>query len=245
MLKPELSGVFLPRPISAALWEAPSGGLRGQRAGTGRLGFFIALRGRGTAELARLKRGGGITLWGPLGNSWKDFPPLNGGNQAAAQGVPGQGLKPLALIGGGIGAAPLLALAAELPPLSFDFLAGFRYPVSGTDEKTVFGLKEIKARTLIIAAEKGGGKTVRRGRIPDFLEAAEYSAVFACGPEAMLAAAAAACKAAAVPCYVSLERRMACGVGACLGCTVETRRGSRRCCADGPIFPAEEIYFDS
>jgi NAD(P)H-flavin reductase len=61
----------------------------------------------------------------------------------------------------------------------------------------------------------------------------------------MLKALAARCRAAAVPCYVSVERRMACGVGACLGCTVETSGGNKRCCADGPIFPAEEIYFDN
>jgi len=57
----------------------------------------------------------------------------------------------------------------------------------------------------------------------------------------MLKVVAEKCAAAAVPCYVSLERRMACGVGACLGCTVSTAKGNRRCCADGPIFPAKEL----
>jgi NAD(P)H-flavin reductase len=60
----------------------------------------------------------------------------------------------------------------------------------------------------------------------------------------MLKAIAEKCRAAAVPCFISLERRMACGVGACLGCTVETARGNRRCCAGGPIFNAEEIYVE-
>jgi NAD(P)H-flavin reductase len=59
----------------------------------------------------------------------------------------------------------------------------------------------------------------------------------------MLRAAAARCREAPVPCRVSLERRMACGVGACLGCTVAAAGGSRRCCADGPIFKAEELAF--
>jgi NAD(P)H-flavin reductase len=60
----------------------------------------------------------------------------------------------------------------------------------------------------------------------------------------MLKAVAAKCKAAGVPCCVSREKRMACGVGACLGCTVKTVSGNRRCCADGPIFKADEVIFD-
>jgi NAD(P)H-flavin reductase len=60
----------------------------------------------------------------------------------------------------------------------------------------------------------------------------------------MLKAVVSKCKAAGVPCFVSMERRMACGVGACLGCTVRTVNGNRRCCADGPIFKADEGIFD-
>ena len=60
----------------------------------------------------------------------------------------------------------------------------------------------------------------------------------------MLKAVANACRDSDVPCFISMEKRMACGVGACLGCTVKTTGGNRRCCADGPIFNAEEIYFD-
>jgi NAD(P)H-flavin reductase len=60
----------------------------------------------------------------------------------------------------------------------------------------------------------------------------------------MLKAVAAKCKAAGTPCFISMERRMACGVGACLGCTVATVKGNRRCCADGPIFNAEEVLFE-
>jgi NAD(P)H-flavin reductase len=60
----------------------------------------------------------------------------------------------------------------------------------------------------------------------------------------MLKAVAAKCKATGVPCFISMEKRMACGVGACLGCTVHTVSGNRRCCADGPGFKAEEVIFD-
>jgi NAD(P)H-flavin reductase len=99
-----------------------------------------------------------------------------------------------------------------------------------------------RARERVIATEDGTmGHT---GRIPEFLDPSGYAAVYACGPEPMLRAVAVSAKQAGVPCFVSLERHMACGVGACLGCTVRTARGNRRCCADGPIFNAEEVFFD-
>jgi NAD(P)H-flavin reductase len=137
----------------------------------------------------------------------------------------------IALVAGGVGIAPLSALGDELGG-GFDLYAGFR--------SRPFGLEflEKKAGRLVIASEDGSGG--RKGRIPDFLEAGEYRAVFACGPEPMLRALAEKC--GGVPCYISMERYMACGVGACLGCTVETAGGNRRCCADGPIFPAGDIF---
>jgi NAD(P)H-flavin reductase len=123
------------------------------------------------------------------------------------------------------------------------FYAGFKTNFINNEEKSaLLGPAEYSAAKLVIAAEEDAGGEVRSGRIPDFLEPAKYTAVCACGPEAMLLAVAERCRTAAVPCYISMERRMACGAGACLGCTVQTARGNRRCCADGPIFPAEEIY---
>jgi NAD(P)H-flavin reductase len=212
MVKPEGSAVFLPRPISAAGWKADSR----------TVSFLIAERGRGTRELAALRPGERIRLLGPLGNGWEDFLPRKTEPE-----------KPLALAGGGAGIAPLLALAEELNRRMrvFDFFAGFK--------SRSFGLENLTARSLIIASEDGSeGST---GRIPDFLPVTQYAAVYACGPEAMLRALGERC-GRQVPCYVSMERRMACGVGACLGCTVRTAGGNRRCCADGPIFPIEKIF---
>jgi NAD(P)H-flavin reductase len=189
---------------------------------TGTLSFLVAERGRGTKELAALGPGEGIRLSGPLGNGWEDFLPPEKTEPE----------KPLALAGGGAGIAPLLALAEELNrrARSFDFYAGFK---TGS-----FGLENLKARSLIVASEDGSGGS--RGLIPEFLRAEHYAAVYACGPEGMLRALGERC--GEVPCYVSMERRMACGVGACLGCTVHTAGGNRRCCADGPIFPFKEVF---
>jgi NAD(P)H-flavin reductase len=254
MIRPRRSSVFLLRPISAAFWRPAGAGIV--------LGFFLALKGKGTFELSRMNAGDEAELAGPLGNAWAGFPP------ARADG----GQKPAALVGGGAGVAPLVALAEELSAGGagsgreaarfrgeFDFYAGFRK--SFADGEGGLLEKTGGARRLILAFEDSGGfggpapgrrgaarrpggrlLAVYHGRIPDFFDPAGYSVVYACGPEPMLRALASRCARAKVPCYVSLERRMACGVGACLGCTVETRNGNKRCCADGPIFPAEEIY---
>ena len=219
LIKPRRTGVFLGRPISVAGWFPSL-----EAAGSGTVRFIVAQRGRGSWELTDMKAGEEAELIGPLGNCWKiaDIP---------------QG--PVALVGGGIGIAPLLALIPELGDRVFDFYAGFR---SGS-----FGLENMESkaprlRSLIIAAEDGSaGKS---GRIPDYFTPTGYSGVFACGPEPMLKVISEACAAWKVPCFISMERHMACGVGACLGCTVKTTGGNRRCCADGPVFNASEVLFN-
>jgi NAD(P)H-flavin reductase len=163
-------------------------------------------------------------------------------------------------VGGGAGIAPLLALGAALSQGSFDFYAGFRDPPGEGARAELRGPARHRSHEPVLAVESVGAafngaaiergsaperdKADRRGRITGFLDPAKYAGVYACGPAAMLKAVAAACKAAGTPCFVSLERPMACGVGACLGCTVRTRGGNRRCCIDGPIFNAEELIFD-
>jgi NAD(P)H-flavin reductase len=141
-----------------------------------------------------------------------------------------------------MGIAPLLAFAGELPEGRFDFYAGFRTFPRGDEPYGLLGPAACRAREVFIAAEDG--TAAYRGRIPDLLDPAKYAAVYACGPEPMLRLVAASAKQGKVPCFVSLERHMACGVGACLGCTVQTVGGNRRCCADGPVFNAEELCFD-
>jgi NAD(P)H-flavin reductase len=193
----------------------------------GVLRFLVARRGRGSRELVDMRPGEEAELIGPLGNWW-----------AKADIFPGFSLEknpgPVALVGGGIGIAPLAAFVPELGERPFDFYAGFR---TGT-----FGLEDIKPRSLVVATEDGSAGL--KGRIPDFFTPSGYSAVFVCGPEPMLKAVGDTCIASEIPCFVSMERHMACGVGACLGCTVKTLHGNRRCCADGPVFNVEEICFE-
>ncbi|MDR2444740.1 MAG: dihydroorotate dehydrogenase electron transfer subunit [Spirochaetaceae bacterium] len=219
MVKPARTSVFLARPLSAAV----------SRDG---VGFLLAVRGRGTAELAAMSAGDETLLTGPLGNDWAAF-------------LPQDAAKPVMLISGGLGIAPLAAFSAELRSASvnFVFLSGFR---RGADGEAMLSALGSGADGALIVSEDGGGRpNAKRGLVTGFLDAQNYSAVFACGPEAMLKSAALLCREAGTPCFVSLEARMACGTGACLGCAVPARDGGyRRCCSDGPIFDAEDVFFE-
>jgi NAD(P)H-flavin reductase len=233
MIKAERSAVFLGRPISAAAWYPTERTVQ----------FLVAARGRGTLELSEMGPGEYAQLIGPLGNAWEDFIPVINPNGRINK-------KPVALVGGGMGIAPLEAIIAEYPyPYNnFDFYAGFKTGFANKEEKNgILGpaseaeSNPAKGETGLIIATEDGSEGVK-GLITDFVELKKYSAVCACGPEPMLRKIVEKCKAADVPCFVSLERRMACGVGACLGCTVKTVTGNRRCCADGPIFKAEDVF---
>ena len=188
---------------------------------SGTLRFVIAIRGKGTKEFADIRVGERAFLTGPLGKGWAEI---------AGQNHKGK----IALISGGVGIAPLACFASELGKKTYDFYAGFK--------NEPFGHEDLHPHKLVISSEDGSAGF--KGRITDFLAPASYNTVYACGPEPMLKAVADKCKAAGVSCYISLERRMACGTGACLGCSIKTSIGNRRCCADGPVFNAEEIFFD-
>jgi len=183
----------------------------------GVLRFLIASRGRGSAELVELVPGDIVELTGPLGSGWP----------AMAEGR-------TALVAGGVGIAPLAFLATSVPAGSYDLYAGFR---TGS-----YGLDTFQPEHATIATDDGS--VGRHGRITEFFEPGAYATVYACGPEPMLRAVALSCAATGTACYLSLERRMACGVGACLGCAVSTTVGNRRCCVDGPVFDAREVLFD-
>ena len=255
-IKPKWSGVFLGRPISVAGWKPnrqtvfqgnadrrsskdrrDRGGKHkkedavfstDRRAGSGGVLRFIITRiGQGSRELTAIRPGEEAGLSGPLGNSWNpDQIPLEI-SKGKIQGA-------FALVGGGAGIAPLLALSQELRKKTFDFYAGFR--------AGAFGLENLQSKALIIATEDGSQGVM--GLISDYFSPMGYNAVFACGPDPMLEAIAKSCASKGVPCYISTGKHMACGVGACLGCKIKTTRGELLCCADGPIFRAEEIIFE-
>ncbi|WP_162510703.1 dihydroorotate dehydrogenase [Treponema endosymbiont of Eucomonympha sp.] len=218
MLKAAASDVLLGRPLSVHRAERADGGTA--------LTFLILKKGRGTESLCRLAKGERVSLLGPQGNT---FPP--------PEQTCGAGQK-LLFASGGIGVAPTAGFAATLPPGSYDFCASFK---SGS-----YGLEHIAPDKLCVATEDGSLGV--KGMLPAALSARElagarYGAVYACGPEPMLAYVQKICAESRVPCFLSTESRMACGTGACLGCVVRTADGNRRCCADGPVFPGEKLLF--
>ncbi len=174
--------------------------------------FVYQTVGRGTEQFSRLLSEQEIDAQGPYGNGF----PL-----AAGRAV---------IVGGGIGAAPMLQLSKELrqtdPERRIDVYLGFR-------EETYLD-KEFAEDADSVTLNIGGFVTAD----VDFSLDATY---YACGPAPMLRAVAEAADAAGATLYVSLEKHMACGVGACLGCTCETKNGRKRVCKDGPVFDYREV----
>ncbi|MCL2412261.1 MAG: dihydroorotate dehydrogenase electron transfer subunit [Treponema sp.] len=220
MMKPSRSSVFLLRPISIFEYDAK----------TKLLKFLIAKRGKGTCELSELQKGDKVIFTGSFGNAWADFLPKSSKTAKAA------------LVGGSVGTAPLSSLVAEKPEVCFHFYAGFRQGFPGKDQENLMLGAAVNAKKLVVTAEDG--KNAQIGRVLDTFTPENYDVVFGCGPIPMLKALKIKCESQNIPCFISMESRFACGVGACLGCTIRTVGGNRCCCKDGPIFPANTILFD-
>ncbi|MEG0338759.1 MAG: dihydroorotate dehydrogenase electron transfer subunit [Oscillospiraceae bacterium] len=182
--------------------------------------FLYEARGIGTDKLSLADIGSEISLTGALGNGF----PL--------EHISGR----VALVGGGIGIAPLLYLAKELKQkgCTIDLYTGFRDAPYALDEFSKFASK--------ISVATDSGKYGTKGFVTELLKPCDYDAVCVCGPDIMMKKIALMCKAQSVPCYVSMEAKMACGVGACLGCTCKTKNGMQHVCKDGPVFDGRDIY---
>jgi len=219
MMKPLRSNVFLQRPISVYEFNEQEKNLK----------FLISKRGKGTIELSQLPAGEKLQLTGPIGNSWSEFLPEGG--------------KSAALVSGSVGIAPMSCLISEKPDYDFHLFAGFRKGFCNKDEENAVLGKGINAKKVIIACEDGVNGL--SGRVTDFLfEIEKHEIVFGCGPIPMLRELKKKLETKETACFISLESRFACGVGACLGCSIKTVKGNRCCCKHGPIFPAKDILFD-
>ena len=177
------------------------------------LSFLYRAVGEGTDLLSRCREGDAVETGRVLGNT---FPLVSGR---------------VALVGGGAGLAPLYLAARTLgahgPATAVDLFLGFSDEVLLAEEYRAVG-----DRTTV----KVGGF------ITDEIEPGDYDCVLACGPEVMMRTLYGKCRASGTKLYVSLEKRMACGFGACLACSCGTTRGRRKVCTDGPVFPAEEVF---
>lgn len=185
--------------------------------------------GKGTRILAEKAVGGTMDIIGPLGNGF----PVDGD------------LRRAILVAGGMGVAALMKLAEEIAERRITALIGAstRGKIVGERDLTDLGAE------VHIATEDGSAG--HKGMVSELLEkilleVEDSASVFACGPTPMLKVVARIAACYNIPAYVSLEERMACGVGACLGCAcqVTSPEGETRykmVCSDGPIFDAQEI----
>ena len=205
----------------------------------GTISILYRTVGFGSTHMTTLEAGAHVNLIGPVGHGWS---------------LPKDASRIL-LVGGGLGAAPLFLLCKEALAAGIDVevvlgattkdlhvcraryaqLLG-REPLCSTDDGTYgypgFATKPVEA--LLLGAECAGGPA---------LSGTSFDAVAVCGPAPLMRAVAATAQHAQVPCEVSLERNMACGIGACLSCVVDTVDGKRRACVDGPVFDARKVVW--
>lgn len=184
--------------------------------------FLYQVKGEGTQKLADLVAGDTLTLTGPCGN----------GFDVAGAAAAGR----VAVLGGGIGTAPLLLLCKELAAAGCkpDLMVGFR------DEP--YGMEAFEPYCNSIGIATDSGAAGHHGLVTDLLDPKQYDLVLTCGPTVMMRGVAKLCAAAGTPCKASLENKMACGLGACLGCTCHTKVGPKTVCKDGPVFDAGEVF---
>ena len=215
---------LLPRPISICSVDRENSAIR----------LVYRVVGSGTAEFTLYQPGDNMNILGVLGNGF----PLE---KAAGKNV--------VLMGGGIGVPPLLETAKRLSemsgsdkPKTISAVMGYR------NEETFLSDEFEKVSDLYIATEDGSVGT--RGNVIDALRENKVPAdvIFACGPMPMLRAIKSFAGAQGAKAYLSLEERMACGVGACLGCVVKTNKvdehshvKNARICTEGPVFDAEDL----
>lgn len=185
------------------------------------ISFLYEVKGRGTELLKGLKPGDTIKMTGPLGNGF------------SIDDIHGK----VAIVAGGIGAAPMFYTAKMLKNSVIDLYAGFRDDVYMVD-----AFKDY-ADNVYIATDEGTQGF--KGYITDIFDARGYSAVLSCGPEVMMKKVIKKCTEYDIPVFVSFESRMACGVGACLTCTCKTNGGNRRVCKDGPVFNGRDVMINA
>ncbi len=206
--------LLLRRPLSLSLIDPKSD----------RLHIVYRIVGKGTAFLAEKKAAETLNLLGPLGRGFD----LNCENAL--------------LVGGGMGIAPLQSAAMALGAHKTSILMG------GRNKEELFWRDLYKGlvREMFFTTDDGslGVKGFAAALVPELLENGGYDRGFACGPQPMLESVVQIARRYRTPCQVSLEKRMACGLGACLSCTFESADGTgrKKVCKDGPVFWAEEVF---
>ncbi|MFQ5585800.1 MAG: dihydroorotate dehydrogenase electron transfer subunit [Thermodesulfobacteriota bacterium] len=233
---------FLCRPFGIYRLVSPTSG------GKEVDGFEILYKvvGKGTHLMSGLRKGEGVDIFGPLG---RGFPPFKGDGK-------------LIMVAGGVGIVPFYLLAERL------MVEGQKGQLlfGGRCRDDLPGLDDFEGLGLAIEVSTDDGTVGAKGVVTLLLEKSlsDAAAVYACGPKGMLKGAARIAGERGLPCFVSLDRRMACGMGACLGCAVRVNGGESATgrkdmeseaqihrappymmvCKDGPVFDAQELAWE-
>lgn len=189
--------------------------------------FVYHVVGKGTEKLARLKAGDKIKILGPLGKGFV---------------IPDKKIISV-IVGGGMGVAPLLEVAKRIKGEKYIYLGFNEFP---------FLIDEFSKYSTNLHYSTISGKEGFHGNVLDLMKKysieAEY--VYACGPKLMLRSLTEEIDIREAKVQVSMEERMGCGIGACLGCGVKIKKAGQkeweymRVCKDGPVFNAEEVLWD-
>lgn len=179
--------------------------------------FLYKVIGKGTKMLSELEAGEEITLDGPHGNG---FPEL-------------AGKKKIALVGGGVGIAPLFLAAKTYKAADLEVQVDIYLGFSG-EPILIDEYREVADNVTVNVG----------GFVTDDIDPCAYDAICTCGPGIMMKVLYEKCQkvGATAPLYVSMENRMACGIGACLVCTCKTSGGNKKVCKDGPVFLGSEVF---
>jgi dihydroorotate dehydrogenase electron transfer subunit len=186
--------------------------------------------GKGTALLSQKKPAEKIEVIGPLGN-----------------GFILKKSKKAILVAGGLGIAPIFALAESLVKTKPIFFYGVK------TKNDILCLNQLKSTGIdpIISTDdgtfgkKGNVVNVLRNYLRQHSISSTQHILYACGPQPMLNSLSLLAKKYRLKGYIALEQNMACGLGACLGCVINTVKGYKRVCKEGPVFPIEEIVWNN
>ncbi|MBR6805001.1 MAG: dihydroorotate dehydrogenase electron transfer subunit [Bacteroidaceae bacterium] len=208
----DTQGIILRRPISIHSFDAERN----------EIGFLVQVVGEGTKKLASVKEGDKVNTLFPLGNGFSADVDKN---------------KRYLLVGGGVGSAPLYYLGQELKRAGCDFT----FLIGARKKEDLYRRAEFEAvgRVEYTTEDASLGE---KGFVTNHSVLNEkFDKIFTCGPKPMMMAVAKYAKEHGIACEVSLENKMACGLGACLCCVEDTKEGHRCVCTEGPVFSIDEL----
>ncbi len=208
--------LLLKRPISINAYDAKSG----------QMTLIYKIVGKGTVALSRMKMGEPVDILVPLGKGYPDL----------------KTFKSVFLVGGGIGCAPLEYVMDMYTNHDYASFLGF------DTESSIYHQQSFSEKSESIVFSTLDGSLGTKGFVTqpllDALTAKKPDMVLACGPTPMLKALKSIVEAEKIPCYISVEERMGCGMGGCAVCACKTKDGYKKACVEGPVFALSEVDFD-